>query len=124
MRLVDSVHNNKTFYTTDAQIAMWFRRLNRHVFDNILMPFNGIVIKDMRNWWACVTYDDEIKSPPMHLHMNKSFDNKLQFINVLGHEMVHKWQLEINMDTGNHNKHFFSWRPKFQAHGLILTRSV
>jgi len=125
MHLIKSIHKEKDkFIPTDIYIALWFRIINTHIFDNALTPFEKVVIKDMKEFWACVTYDDEIKNPPLHLHIHTEFTNKLHFVNVLAHEMVHKWQMEINLDSGNHNKHFFSWREKFKENGLDLNRKA
>jgi len=66
----------------------------------------------------------EEKNMPISVRMHIKFPNKLHFVNVLAHEMVHKWQLEINHDTGWHNKHFFSWRPKFTENGLDLNHKA
>lgn len=125
MRVIESIHKEKdTFYPTELQVTMWFRIINKTIFNNELKPFDEIVIKDMGDWWGCVYHDDEIKDSWLHLHMHTEFANKLHFVNVLAHEMVHKWQLDINHDTGAHNKHFFSWRPKFKENGLDLNRKA
>ena len=122
MHLIKSIQETKaSYYPTKEGTIMWFHIINRYVFDTQLTPFENIVIKRMNNWWACVRHDDEIKLP-LDLDLHMKFPNKLHFVNVLAHEMVHKWQLEINRDTGWHNKHFYSWRPKFLENGLILTR--
>ena len=78
----------------------------------------------MNRVWAAVVYDDEIKNCSLELHFNIKMPDKRFFIEVLAHEMVHKWQLEINLDTGSHNKHFYSWKQTFKENGLILTRTV
>jgi len=46
------------------------------------------------------------------------------FIEVLAHEMVHIWQVQINGDTGAHNSHFYSWREEFNTLNLKLARSM
>ena len=112
------------YYPTDDVARYWFKVINRQVFDNALMPFSAIYVRRMLKVWAHVSYDEEIKSPPMELHMHMKFPNKTFFINVLAHEMVHKWQLEINLDTGNHNKHFYSWKQTFNENGLNLARTA
>jgi len=54
--------------------------------------------------------------------INKAvFKNVLQdFVDTLGHEMVHLYQMANVGDTGNHNKLFYSFRPKLNAIGLDL----
>ena len=114
----------KPYYPTDNVIRYWFKVINREIFNSKLTPFSKIIVKRTPKIWGCVYYNDMIKSPPLELHMHIKFPNKTTFINVLAHEMVHKWQMEINMDTGNHNKHFYSWRPTFALHGLTLSRTI
>lgn len=126
MHLIKSIHENnqKPYYPIEADTLMWFHIVNNYVFSNQLAPFHNIVIKKYPYNWGCVSYDEDEKNPPLELRMHMKFPNKLHFVNVLAHEMVHKWQLEINLDTGNHNKHFFSWRPKFLENGLELNRKA
>ena len=108
---------------TREDVDHWFKLINRCVFLGELTPFSKIVIKRMHGVWGAVVYDDEIKNCQLELHLGTKFNDKHHFINILAHEMVHKWQLEINIDTGNHNKHFYSWRETFKEHGLTLTRA-
>lgn len=126
MNLITSLLELKKtpYYPTEADTLMWFHIINNCVFDRQLIPFENIVIKRICYFWALVTYDDEIKNSPLDLHMHMKFPYKWAFVNVLAHEMVHKWQLEIIHDTANHNKHFFSWRPKFKESGLDLNRKA
>ena len=55
-----------------------------------------------------------------HLEMLPSYRNKKEFVDTLGHEMVHLYQMANVGDTGNHNKLFYSFRPKLNAIGLDL----
>lgn len=126
MHLIKNILDEKkvTYYPSELDTEMWFHIINRYIFDNQLTPFQNIVIKRMCYWWACVLHEDPIKNVTVDLHIHMKFPDKMHFINVLAHEMVHKWQLEINLDTGYHNKHFFSWRQKFNENGLNLHRSL
>jgi len=125
MHLIKSLHKRKEKYIpTKKQAKKWFDILNMNIFDNQLTPFDKIQIKDMGIWWACVTCDNEAPYAPMHLLLNNDFQSELQFVTIIGHEMIHKWQIQINGDTGSHNKHFFSWRTKFNENGLELNRTV
>ena len=112
------------YQPTKEDIAYWFKLINRTIFYGELTPFSKITIKRINCIWAAVVYDDEIKNWPLELHFNIKMPSKRFFIEVLAHEMVHKWQIEINIDSGNHNKHFYSWRQTFSENGLNLTRSV
>src|SRR6056300_159849 len=55
-----------------------------------------------------------------HLEMQPNYRNKKDFVDTLGHEMVHLYQMANVGDTGNHNKLFYSFRPKLNAIGLDL----
>ena len=55
-----------------------------------------------------------------HLQMLPFYRNKKEFVETLAHEMIHLWQMNIKGDTGNHNKLFYSFRPKLNKLGLDL----
>ena len=127
MRLKEQIAQLDTkqkFYPTTEDIDYWFKQINRTIFLGELVPFPIIKIRRMHNIWGCVLYDDEIRQSTLELHMCPNYPSEKFFVNVLAHEMVHKWQMDINIDTGNHNKHFFSWRETYAEHGLILTSKV
>ena len=46
--------------------------------------------------------------------------NKKEFVETLAHEMIHLYQMNYKGDTGNHNKLFYSFRPKLNNIGLDL----
>lgn len=126
MDIIKKLQHKKEPYTpTEVYTRLWFNILNKRLFNKQLTQFSNIIITDLGDWWACVAYDDTFICPDIDIHLNNQFKNSWHFINVLGHEMVHKWQLEINHvnnDLVNHNKYFFSWRPKFKENGLDLNR--
>ena len=86
--------------------------------------------------WGAVIYKDETKkycygqvtvwewkrkgSQQFHLEMQPTYRNKKEFVDTLGHEMVHLYQMANVGDTGNHNKLFYSFRPKLNRIGLDL----
>ena len=102
--------------------------INKSVFKNMLAPFNDVKIKKI--------YKDETKkycygqvtvwewkrkgSQQFHLEMQPTYRNKKEFVDTLGHEMVHLYQMANVGDTGNHNKLFYSFRPKLNRIGLDL----
>ena len=124
MQLVESIVNEtQPYYPTKPKVIHWFNKINCEIFDLQLTPFENITINRMHKCWAWVMPHFE-KNTTFSLRMHMKFHNKLHFVNVLAHEMVHKWQMEINLDSGNHNKHFFSWRPIFTENGLDLNRKA
>ena len=120
--IVPCKEDTTKFKTTMHDTVEWFDKINHSIFQQQLTPFSKITIKRMGDWWACVRYYPEEKTSDIDLELHKKFSNKWHFINILAHEMVHKWQLEINHDTAAHNKYFYSWRPTFTKHGLDLNR--
>jgi len=120
--------SNRKYKTTYKDIKKYFNVINKALFKNILQPFNDIQIKKI--------YKDETKkfcygqvttwvwerkgTQQFWLEMLPSYRNKKEFVETLAHEMIHLWQMNIKGDTGNHNKIFYSFRPKLNKIGLDL----
>ena len=120
--------SNRKYKTTYKDIKKYFNVINKALFKNILQPFNDIQIKKI--------YKDETKkfcygqvttwvwerkgTQQFWLEMLPTYRNKKEFVETLAHEMIHLWQMNIKGDTGNHNKLFYSFRPKLNRLGLDL----
>jgi len=52
--------------------------------------------------------------------MNTTYANKRQFIDTLAHEIVHLYQMRNVGDSGNHNKLFYSFKPKMKRAGINM----
>ena len=120
--------SNRKYKTTYKDIKRYFNVINKALFKNILQPFNDIQIKKI--------YKDETKkfcygqvttwvwerkgTQQFWLEMLPTYRNKKEFVETLAHEMIHLWQMNIKGDTGNHNKIFYSFRPKLNRLGLDL----
>ena len=120
--------SNRKYKTTYKDIKKYFNVINKALFKNILQPFNDIQIKKI--------YKDETKkfcygqvttwmwerkgTQQFWLEMLPTYRNKKEFVETLAHEMIHLWQMNIKGDTGNHNKIFYSFRPKLNKLGLDL----
>ena len=120
--------SNRKYKTTYKDVKKYFNVLNKALFKNILQPFNDIQIKKI--------YKDETKkfcygqvttwvwerkgTQQFWLEMLPTYRNKKEFVETLAHEMIHLWQMNIKGDTGNHNKIFYSFRPKLNKLGLDL----
>jgi len=52
--------------------------------------------------------------------MQPQYKSKKDFVDTLGHEMVHLYQMANLGDTGNHNKLFYSFGPKLNEIGLKI----
>jgi hypothetical protein len=120
--------SRKKYKTTYKDIKHYFDIINRTVFDNVLSPFNDILIKkiykdktDKDCYGQVVVWEWKRKGTRVfHLEMLPEYRNKKDFVDTLGHEMVHLYQMANVGDSGNHNKLFYSFRPKLNAIGLDL----
>ena len=120
--------SRKKYKTTYKDIKHYFDVINKSVFDNILSPFNEILIKKIYRdkskkycYGQVVVWEWQRKGTRVfHLEMLPYYHNKKEFVDTLGHEMVHLYQMANVGDTGNHNKLFYSFRSKLNAIGLDL----
>jgi hypothetical protein len=120
--------SNRKYKTTYKDIKKYFKVLNKALFKNILQPFNDIQIKKIYKdeskkfcYGQVTTWMWERKGTQQFwLEMLPTYRNKKEFVETLAHEMIHLWQMNIKGDTGNHNKLFYSFRPKLNKLGLDL----
>ena len=118
--------SRKKYKTTYKDIKKYFNIINKAVFDNVLSPFNEILIKNIRDpkikcMGQVVVWEWKRKGTrEFHLEMLPEYYDKREFVDTLGHEMVHLYQMANVGDTGNHNKLFYSFRSKLNAIGLDL----
>ena len=116
--------SNRKYTTTYKDIKKYFKMLNKTIFKNVLMPFNDIQLKDLK-WQRCygqvILLEWKGKGTiQFHLQMLPKYRNKKEFVETLAHEMIHLYQMNYKGDTGNHNKLFYSFRPKLNNIGLDL----
>ena len=114
------------YKTTYKDIKKYFKIINESVFENKLSPFNQIEIKQIRDRKKyCYGYVEVLEwkrkgTRVYRLQMQPQYKTKRDFVDTLGHEMVHLYQMANLGDTGNHNKLFYSFEPKLEAIGLRL----
>ena len=116
------------YKTTYKDIKKFFNMINKAIFKNKLSPFNEIKIKKIykdaskKFCYGLVEIIERKRkgTRSYSLEMLPSYRNKKEFVDTLGHEMVHLYQMANVGDTGNHNKLFYSFRPKLNAIGLDL----
>jgi|TARA_B100001245_G_scaffold209162_1_gene172552 hypothetical protein len=123
-RLKKELLSVRKYKTTYKDIKKFFRLINENVFNGKLSPFNDVNIMDM-NRKRCIgqvlILEWERKgTKAFNLEMNKTYRNKKEFVDTLGHEMIHLFQMANLGDTGNHNDIFYSFRPKLNAIGLDI----
>ena len=119
----------KRYKTTYKDIKKYFAIINKSVFNDLLSPFNEILIKKIyrdkksctHTWGQVVCWEWKRKGTKQYwLEMLPEYRDKRDFVETLGHEMVHLYQMANIGDTGNHNKVFYSFRPKLNKIGLDL----
>jgi len=123
-RLKRELLSVRKYKTTYKDIKKYFRLINDNVFNGKLSPFNDINIMHMnRKKYVAQVLILEWKrkgTNQFNLEMNKTYKNKKEFVDTLGHEMIHLYQMANLGDTGNHNDTFYSFRPKLNAIGLDI----
>ncbi len=118
----ETLNHNGPYLTNRRAIDLWFRYINRAVFNNELPNFDKIIIK---KWLkqamgqVCAYPDKDPKR--FELEMLRKYNTKRDFIETLAHEMIHLYQFALKKDTGNHNRIFYSFRPRFKFIGLGLS---
>ena len=118
----------KRYKTTYKDIKKYFTIINKSVFNNLLSPFNEILIKKIYRdeskrycWGQVICHEWKRKGTKQcWLEMLPEYRDKRDFVETLGHEMVHLYQMANIGDTGNHNKVFYSFRPKLNKIGLDI----
>ena len=123
-RLKKELLSVRKYKTTYKDIKKYFRLINDNVFRGKLSPFNDINIMYMnRKKYVAQVLILQWKrkgTNQFNLEMNNTYKNKKEFVDTLGHEMIHLYQMANLGDTGNHNDTFYSFRPKLNAIGLDI----
>lgn len=122
-KIVQETLNHKGPYITSRSVIdLWFRYINRAVFNNELPNFDKIIIKKWLKRAMGQVCAYPAKNPKrVELEMLKKYQTKKDFIETLAHEMIHLYQFALKKDTGNHNSTFYSFRPKLKFIGLGLS---
>jgi hypothetical protein len=123
-KLMPLLSLKEKYSTTYKDIKKFFKILNEGLFDNKLIPFNDIEIKELK-YQRCmgqvIQLDSKRKGTRVHkLEMDTKYDTKKDFLDTLAHEMVHLYQFTQLNDNGAHNKLFYSFSPKLKVVGLKL----
>jgi|TARA_R110002020_G_scaffold115835_2_gene265967 hypothetical protein len=126
--LKKELSSRRKYKTTYKDIKYYFNMINKAVFKNKLAPFNDIQIKKIYKdkskkfcYGQVTVWEWKRKgAQQFHLEMLPEYRDKKDFVDTLGHEMVHLYQMANVGDTGNHNKLFYSYRPKLNAIGIDL----
>ena len=122
-KIVKETLSHKGPYLTNRRaIDLWFRYINRAVFNNELPNFDKIIIKKwLKQAMGQVCAYPDRNPTRFELEMLRKYHTKRDFIETLAHEMIHLYQFALKKDTGNHNSIFYSFRPRFKFIGLGLS---
>lgn len=114
------------YITNIKDYDRWFNILNQEIFNLRLRKFDSVDIRRRRNTWAYVihfykddTINNTIETISIDLHLYDKYPSFKRFVEILGHEMVHAWQIQ-NGHIIKHNESFWGWKDKFQKKGLNL----
>jgi hypothetical protein len=121
-RLKNLTYDTDNFNTTIDDIHIWFDILNEQLFGNKLQPFGKISLKRHKNVHALFHYWPRKENKPTMLEINRKFENKKFFVEILAHEMVHLFQYQYNEPLG-HGPSFFVWSDNFYLKGLKLQKA-
>jgi len=120
---VETLNDRGPYVTSRRAIDLWFRYINRAVFDNQLSNFHKITIKKwIKQAVGQVCAYPDINPTRFELDMLKKYNTKRDFIETLAHEMIHLYQMSVKNNSGNHNSMFYSFKPRFKFIGLALER--
>lgn len=121
-KLKTTPHNGERFKPTHDDVVKWFRILNREMFNSSLKTIPEIDIRIRRGNHAYFCWTIDTKNPEYiypKLCMNKHYDTKKNFVEVLAHEMIHLYQVMYNNPPG-HGPNFHEWKETFNKKGLRL----
>lgn len=123
-KLKKELSTKRKYKTTYKDINKYFKIINEAIFEGNLSPFNDVEIKDLTRQKCVgqvVILEWKRKGTRLYkLEMLPEYKDKKDFVDTLGHEMVHLYQMANLGDTGNHNKLFYSYGPKLNEIGLQL----
>jgi len=117
--ILRDVDYKKPYKPNKVNTEMFFNILNYAIFNGKLSPIDKFSIRRIRDALAYYEYDE--KTDVAQMTFKPKFKNMKQFLDILGHEMVHHYQITHQQKcSGNHNSYFFKWKKKFERMGLDL----
>lgn len=105
-------------------VEFWFHYFNEFIFESQLYFFDLVIFDPVpETCYGRVTYYMGTKGLILHIH--KHLDTKT-FLEVLGHEMVHAYQAQVQrnlkMPEPTDKNIFSKFAPKFAEMGLDIVR--
>ena len=120
--LIQQYGNERIFKPRANKIPTVYKILNREVFNNRLKkPFIGI--RRIHGALGLFEFNPYATKYCYKITLHNKFKNFQEFVEILGHEMVHYYQkLVLKQNSAKHNKEFYSFKKKFKKIGLELKR--
>ena len=120
--LINHYGNEREFKLKVDKISDVYKILNREIFNNRLnKPY--ILIRRMHGALGLFEFNPYATKHCYRITLHNKFKNFQEFVEILGHEMVHYYQkLILKQNSAKHNKEFYSFKKKFKKIGLNLKR--
>ena len=120
--LINHYGNEREFKLKKNKISDVYKILNREIFNNRLKkPY--ILTRRMHGALGLFEFNPYSTKHCYKITLHNKFKNFQEFVEILGHEMVHYYQkLILKQNSAKHNKEFYSFKKKFIKIGLNLKR--
>ena len=120
--LIEHYGDERVFKPRAIKIPSVYKILNREIFNNQLKN-PKIIIRRMHGALGLFEFNPYATKYCHRITIHNKFKNFQEFVEILGHEMVHYYQkLVLKQNSAKHNKQFYSFRKKFKKLGLNLKR--
>ena len=120
--LIEHYGDDRVFKPRAIKIPSVYKILNREIFNNQLKN-PKITIRRMDGALGLFEFNPYATKYCYRITIHNKFKNFQEFVEILGHEMVHYYQkLVLKQNSAKHNKQFYSFRKKFKKLGLNLKR--
>tara|TARA_A100001015_G_scaffold302375_1_gene390495 strand:- start:344 stop:742 length:399 start_codon:yes stop_codon:yes gene_type:complete len=120
--LIQHYGNERVFELRANKIPTVYKILNREIFNNRLKKPH-ISIRRIRGALGLFEFNPYATKYCFRITLHNRFKNFQEFVEILGHEMVHYYQkLVLKQNSAKHNKEFYSFKKKFKKMGLDLKR--
>ena len=120
--LIEHYGDTRVFKPRAIKIPLVYKILNREIFNNRLKN-PKITIRRMHGALGLFEFSPYATKYCYRITIHNKFKNFQEFVEILGHEMVHYYQkLVLKQNSAKHNKQFYSFRKKFKKLGLNLKR--
>ena len=120
--LIEHYGDERVFKPRAIKIPLVYKILNREIFNNQLKN-PKIIIRRMHGALGLFEFNPYATKYCYRITIHNKFKNFQEFVEILGHEMVHYYQkLVLKQNSAKHNKQFYSFRKNYKKLGLNLKR--